>query len=148
MLLLTKDEPNRVMEQAKSAGIDPGRIIIRYAGRKELPVYISASNCSIFFIRPTYSKIASSPTKHAELMGMGIPVICNHIGDTGTIIEETGTGLVVKDFTNKEYDRVIENLPALLAISPQVIREAAFRYFDLARGVDDYEKVYKRILGN
>ena len=53
-----------------------------------------------------------------------------------------------KDFTNKEYDRVIENLPALLAISPQVIREAAFRYFDLARGVDDYEKVYKRILGN
>ena len=34
MLLLTKDEPNRVMEQAKSAGIDPGRIIIRYAGRK------------------------------------------------------------------------------------------------------------------
>ena len=148
MLLLTKDDPNRVMEQAKSAGIDPGRIIIRYAGRKELPVYISASNCSIFFIRPTYSKIASSPTKHAELMGMGIPVICNHIGDTGTIIEETGTGLVVKDFTNKEYDRVIENLPALLAISPQVIREAAFRYFDLARGVDDYEKVYKRILGN
>lgn len=148
MLLLTKDEPGSVLEQVKAAGINPGKIIIRYAGRKDLPGYISTSDCSIFFIRPTYSKIASSPTKHAELMGMGIPVICNHIGDTGTIIEETGTGIVVKDFTNKEYDRVIDMLPGLLAMSPETIRQAAFRYFDLARGIADYEKVYRRILGD
>ena len=79
-------------------------------------------------------------------MGMGVPVICNHIGDTGDIIEETGTGLVVKDFTNTYYSEVIEQVPSLLAISPADIRDAAFRYFDLEKGVAEYYRIYKRIL--
>ncbi len=145
LLLLTKDDPGVVKQQAMAAGIPGEKIIVRYAARNELPGYISISDSSIFFIRPTYSKIASSPTKHAELMGMGIPVICNHIGDTGTIIEETKTGLVVRDFTEKEYDRVIEKVDELLSIPKETIRQAAFQYFDLEKGVADYFQVYKRI---
>jgi hypothetical protein len=36
-------------------------------------------------------------------MGMGIPVICNDIGDTGNIVTGTKTGLVVKDFTMTSF---------------------------------------------
>jgi glycosyltransferase involved in cell wall biosynthesis len=79
-------------------------------------------------------------------MGMGIPVICNDIGDTGRIIEETNTGLVVKEFTETEYDRVIEKINELTAISKESIRQAAFKYFDLEMGAGEYSKVYKRIL--
>jgi glycosyltransferase involved in cell wall biosynthesis len=146
MLVLTKDDPGLIQRQATEAGIAPEKIITRYAGRNELPDYISLSDCSIFFIRPTYSKIASSPTKHAELMGMGIPVICNDIGDTGSIIEETKTGLVVKEFTDAEYDRVIAQMDGLLAIPKEHIRKAAFQYFDLEKGAGDYLQIYKRIL--
>ena len=111
-----------------------------------MPDYISLSDCSIFFIRPTYSKIASSPTKHAELMGMGIPVICNNIGDTGAIIEETKTGLVVNEFVNQEYDRIIDQMDQLISIPRKSIRDAAFRYFDLEQGAGEYLKVYRKIL--
>ena len=121
--------------------------MVRYAGRNELPDYLSLSDCSIFFIRPTYSKIASSPTKHAELMGMGIPVICNSIGDTGYVIEDTQSGSVVKDFTDEEYDKIIDRIPALLSIEKEKIRQGAFKYFDLEKGAGQYLQVYKRILG-
>jgi len=40
------------------------------------------SNASLFFIKPVWSKKASSPTKLAELMGLGIPVFSNSgVGD-------------------------------------------------------------------
>lgn len=146
LLILTKDEPNRVRKEAEESGVPLEKIRVLYAGRNELPDYISLSDCSIFFIRPTYSKIASSPTKHAELMGMGIPVICNDIGDTGHVIEASQTGLIVREFTTGEYDRVIDRMPELLAISKEHIRRAAFEYFDLEKGAGDYLQIYKRVL--
>lgn len=146
MLVLTKDDPVLVKKQAAEKGIPADKLVVLYAGRNELPDYISLSDCSIFFIRPTYSKIASSPTKHAELMGMGVPVICNDIGDTGKIIDESQTGLVVRDFTDKEYDRIISKIEQLMAIDKEHIRHSAIKYFDLGKGAGDYLQVYKRIL--
>jgi glycosyltransferase involved in cell wall biosynthesis len=85
MLFLTKDDPDLVKIQAAAVGIPSHKIFVTYSSRKVLPLYLAMCSCSVFFIRNTFSKIASSPTKHGELMGMGIPVICNDIGDTGKI---------------------------------------------------------------
>jgi glycosyltransferase involved in cell wall biosynthesis len=147
LLVLTKDDPIRIKKMATDAGIAPDKIRVTYAGRNELPEYISLSDCSIFFIRPSFSKIASSPTKHAELMGMGVPVICNDIGDTGRIIRESGTGVLVNEFTETEYDRVIGEMDRLIQIPKEKIREAAIKYFDLETGAAQYLEVYDRILG-
>lgn len=148
MLFLTKDDPSRVMYDADSANIPRENIIVRYAERNILPTYLSLSNCSIFFIRPTFSKIATSPTKHGELMGMGIPVICNDIGDTGKIINKTNSGFVVDDFSDEAYDKAISQIPKLLSLDKKTIRQAAFEYFDLKKGVAKYNEVYKRVLSN
>jgi glycosyltransferase involved in cell wall biosynthesis len=146
MLVLTKDDADNVKNEAAQYGIPAEKIIVRYAGRNELPDYLSLSDCSIFFIRPTYSKMASSPTKHAELMGMGIPVICNNIGDTGHVIEDTQTGIVINNFNEKEYRQVVAKMPELLAIDKNKIREGAFKYFDLEKGAGEYLQIYKRLL--
>ena len=114
MLIITKDNADQVKNGAALRGISMDKLIVLPSNRNDLPAYLSISDYSIFFIRPTYSKIASSPTKHAELMGMGIPVICNNIGDTGKIINETNTGKIVHDFTQTEYDRIVEEMPDLL----------------------------------
>jgi glycosyltransferase involved in cell wall biosynthesis len=80
-------------------------------------------------------------------MGMGIPVVCNNIGDTGRIIQSTGTGVVVNAFTEATLEKAVAALPALEAIDKEAIRQAAFRYFDLERGAGHYQQVYERILG-
>ena len=146
MLLLTKDDPNKVRKEMEEAGVPVDKVFITYAERKRLPEYLCLSTCSIFFIRNTFSKMASSPTKHAELMGAGVPVICNDIGDTGKIINETKTGLIVHQFCTDEYLEVIHKLDDLLAITKEQIRNSAYRFFDLSNGVTKYQDIYRRIL--
>jgi glycosyltransferase involved in cell wall biosynthesis len=146
MLILTKDEKTIVMEEAMKAGIATDKIFVTYAPREQVPSYLAISDCSIFFIRPTFSKTASSPTKHAELMGMGVPVICNDIGDTGHIIEATKTGINVKAFTDHDYDHAVNRLHDLLELPGEMIRNAAFEYFDLKKGTEKYAALYSKIL--
>jgi len=146
MLLLTKDEPAKVLEEASAQGIPKDKLFVRYANRNILPGFISLSDYSIFFIRPTFSKTASSPTKHAELMGMGIPVICNDIGDTGHIIGASRTGILVKNFSDEAYDQAINELRSSPLPAGSDIRKAAYDYFDLKKGAENYARLYKTIL--
>jgi glycosyltransferase involved in cell wall biosynthesis len=146
MLVLTKDDAEKVKKEAEATGVPGEKIRVTYSDRKRLPQFLALSHCSIFFIRNTFSKTASSPTKHAELMGMGIPVICNSIGDTGSIIEATQTGLVVNSFNERAYDQVIQGMDAFTAPDREKIRHSAFQYFDLSVGIDRYLSLYKKIL--
>jgi glycosyltransferase involved in cell wall biosynthesis len=146
MLILTKDDKQTVINEAVANGIPENKIFVHYAGREEVPDYLGLSDCGIFFIKPTFSKTASSPTKHAELMGMGIPVICNDIGDTGNIIGQTQTGVIVNVFSDDEYDKVIENLPYVLSIPKEQIRKSAFDFFDLNKGTAEYSAIYSKLL--
>lgn len=146
MLILTKDDIEKVKREATATGIAPDKVFVTYSNRPQLPLYLSLSSCSIFFIRNTFSKMASSPTKHAELMGMGIPVICNDIGDTGRIINETQTGIVVNTFSETLFKEVIDKIPGLESVEKGRIRDCAKQIFDLQTGIQNYLSVYKAIL--
>ncbi len=146
MLFLTKDDPEAVKRKATEMGVDPSKIFVTYADRNSLPIYLALSNISIFFIRNTFSKMASSPTKHAELMGMGIPVICNNIGDTGNIIEETKTGYLVNDFNEKGLMEAVNTIQEIELLDKGMIRESAKKIFDLEIGIGKYLDVYQNIL--
>jgi glycosyltransferase involved in cell wall biosynthesis len=144
---ITHDNREMIFSKAMEKGINEADIRVQPAGRNEVPLYLSVSDLNIFFIRPTYSKMASSPTKHAEVMGMGIPVICNDIGDTGSILKATHSGWVIKDFTTSAYEAAIKEIPGLLVTNKQDIRQSAFGYFDLEKGVLDYLTIYKELVG-
>jgi glycosyltransferase involved in cell wall biosynthesis len=146
MLVLTKDNPELVKQEAAQAGISLEKIIVTYSDRKRLPTFLSLCEWSIFFIRNTFSKTASSPTKHAELMGMGIPVVCNTIGDTGNIINATRTGLLVDEFNEAALNRACEEMEQFGDIDKSSIRACAHEYFDLDMGANKYLALYKRIL--
>ena len=146
MLVLTKDASEKVIQEAVDCGIPANKIYITYASRQELPSYLAMCSASLFFIRNSYSKTASSPTKHAELMGMGIPVICNDIGDTGNIISHTKTGLLIADFSAAAMHKAVNTLPQLEHIDKKHIRTCAKELFDLTAGAEKYYQLYQRIL--
>jgi glycosyltransferase involved in cell wall biosynthesis len=145
MLILTKDNPEQVKQEAIKEGISERSLIITYSKREDLPLYISLSHFSIFFIRNSFSKTASSPTKHGELMGMGIPVVCNNIGDTGVIINETKTGILVNEFDEKSLIAGIKAMDTLSS-DKSYIRNQAKKYFDLETGAQQYLSLYQKIL--
>jgi glycosyltransferase involved in cell wall biosynthesis len=145
-LFITADEKNVVIEKAKFRGIPEEKLIIHAASRNEVPLYLSLSQLSIYFIKPLYSKKASSPTKTGEIMAMGIPIITNSdIGDSDTILSDSGSGMVLNAFTNAEYERIINQIDVLLALDKTKIKEEAATYFSLEKGVELYQSVYEKI---
>jgi glycosyltransferase involved in cell wall biosynthesis len=148
MLILTKDDPEVVKREAAEEGIPPEKIIVTYSDRKRLPIFLALCDWSVFFIRNTFSKTASSPTKHAELMGMGIPVVCNTIGDTGNIIKATGTGFLIDDFSETSLQKACEEMEHFNEMNKQSIRSFAKEYFDLEMGAEKYLQLYRRMLKN
>ena len=143
---ITKDNRQAILNKATQKGIDEKDLVISPAGRNEVPIYLSVSEWSIFFIKDVYSKKASSPTKQGEIMGMGIPLICNDIGDTGKIIHATATGIVVKDFSKAAYENVMQMLKNTTSYNKDISRESAFRYYNLENGAASYKEVYQQLI--
>ncbi len=146
-LFITQDDKESIISIAESKGIPKEKLIIHSADRNEVPLYLSLSQVSIYFIKPLYSKKASSPTKTGEIMAMGIPIITNSgIGDSDRILSDSGAGMLVKKFTDEEYNRIIEQIDVLLKIDKTKIREAAINYFSLEKGVELYDAVYRKVM--
>jgi glycosyltransferase involved in cell wall biosynthesis len=145
-LFITQDPQEKVFKAAAESGAEEKDIIVQPALRNEVPFYLSMSDRCIFFIKDAYSKRASSPTKQGEIMAMGIPLICNDIGDTGKIVEASKAGSLIRGFTQAEYQRVIKESKKPGGVSKEQIRAAAFEYYDLEKGVEKYLSVYKTIL--
>lgn len=147
-LFITPDEPSEIMERAAKQNIPKEKFIIQKASRKEVPYLIMLSQFSLFFIQPLFSKKGSSPTKHGEILGMEIPVVCNAgVGDIDSIVKETQTGLLVEKFTDEEYNKVISQLDLLLQIPREKLRAAAEHYYSLEKGVGKYMGIYKKLIG-
>ena len=146
-LFLTKDNPEYILSAASTRGIDSNKLIITSVERKNMPQHMALAHLSVFFIRPVFSKRASSPTKQGELMGMGIPIVCNlGVGDTAKIIQDVEAGAVVADFTEKDYNSICNKLDRLLSLSVSKIRSGAQQFYSLDRGVEAYTKVYENLL--
>jgi glycosyltransferase involved in cell wall biosynthesis len=145
-LWITKDDPSLLLEEAKALGIDK-QIIIKPSERQDLPNLLSICDASIFFIKPLFSKKASSPTKQAELLGMGIPLICNaNVGDTNEILEKENVGLVTSDFSDEGYQKIVDEVSSLKDIKKEHLRNVAIKYFSLKEGVKKYNAVYQKLL--
>lgn len=145
-LFITNDEPTAIFEMARQKDIPADRLIFRPSPRHQVPTYLALSHWSIFFIKPVFSKKASSPTKQGEIMGMGIPHICNvGVGDIDHIMQSTDSGYVVTQFNNAEYQAVIAKMATHIP-SQQAIVQGASTYYSLHSGVSKYLSVYKKIL--
>ena len=142
---ITKDNPQLILEKAKSKDIDS--IKIKSSSREMMPSYIGASNFSIFFILPVFSKKASSPTKMGEIMNLGIPIICNSgVGDVDEIMQKSMPELLLKEFSNKEYERIIDLITNNYQPNQKAIIETSNSYYSLEKGVEKYKEVYQEIL--
>jgi glycosyltransferase involved in cell wall biosynthesis len=147
-LFITQENAQGILKEAAARGIAEHNIRVQPAGRTQVPVLLSLGQASVFFIRPTYSKKSSSPTKQGEIMSMGIPLICNTgVGDTDAVVRQYNCGLLVDAFTTKGYDTVVAHLAQLAALPADAIRNAGIDYYGLEKGVRKYHAIYERIAG-
>lgn len=143
-LFITGDQPSIVLDMAQTLKIDPARFAIIQSDREHVPLYLSLSSISIYFIKPVFSKIASSPTKQGETLSMGIPFITNSgVGDIEQIVAEGTAGILVDDLSEEAFDQAVAKIPEMLGKDPQTIRKFAMEKFSLESGVEKYHKIYE-----
>lgn len=135
-----------IVAASKKYNLAPEKLLVKHVQRHEVPVLLSFSTYSIFFIKQCYSKISSSPTKHGEIMAMGIPVITNSgVGDVKEIVENYNAGFVLNDFTEQSFVHIIDQLKSNPSFNRKAIREGAISFYGLDVAEERYCKVYKRI---
>lgn len=143
-LCLTSEPPQTILTKAANYQLSPTDFVIRFSPRQKVPFYLAASDINLFFIKPCFSKQASSPVKLGEVLAMGIPVITNQgVGDVAHILQLTGGGIAVDDFTAIAYQKTIDDIPNLLDKSPKHIRQNAKTYYDLSIAIERYAKTYR-----
>ncbi len=142
-LIITKDDKELVYSAAKKHKVSADELIIVSATRAEMPHYITLSDASLFFIKPSFSKSASSPTKMGELLSMEVPIITNRgVGDVDTIIHETSCGVSISHFDEDNYKKAITDLLENRNLYKQNTIHTANAYFSLSHGIEQYTKVY------
>ena len=147
-LFITADKPEEIYIRASVKGISHSAIVVKSAARHEVPLFASISNLSVFFIRPSFSKKASSPTKMGELMSGGIPLIVNAgVGDVEQIMQDGGNGRVIQSFSATEYHTVCRDLDSILAENPERTIQCAQKWYALEQGTNLYKLIYQRLLG-
>jgi glycosyltransferase involved in cell wall biosynthesis len=145
--IITRDDKNTVLNSAEKAGVSKDGLIIKPANRNEVPSFLSISNWSVFFIKPVFSKKASSPTKLAELSAMGIPFVCNtNVGDVEEIVNSNKLGITISEFSDNAFRQVVKEINGNLSYNPKELRNIAYKLFSLEIGVKKYSEVYENLL--
>ena len=143
-LFVTGESADHIRSHALKKGIPAEKILVYSCLHKDVPLYISLFDLSVFFIRPTFSKKASSPTKQGELMAMGIPLFCNAgVGDTDKIVNEYRAGYVIQQLDERHYKEIPE-LDSCFDRSETI--KGAREFYGLEEGVRNYERIYATML--
>jgi glycosyltransferase involved in cell wall biosynthesis len=146
LLFVTHSSPQLILNRLSEFGILENEVLITEANRTQVPVYMKASDITLSFIKPVYSKLSSSPTKLGEVLAMGIPVITNSgVGDVAEIIKSTNGGYVIDAFDKTSLQSAVDQIPALLKLSPDYMRERAIEIYSLDKGIHLYSTCYKNI---
>ncbi len=148
-LILTQSSPEIMAERLKERGFANEDFLVTKVPHGEIPKYLSASDIALSFIKPCFSKLSSSPTKIAEYLASGIPVITNSgVGDVLEVIEKHQTGAVVQDFSRESYIESLQKIGELRRTNDLYEKcvISAKEEFDLEEvGGLKYRLIYKRL---
>lgn len=142
LLVLTKDtkELNSLLETYPED--HRSLIVSASASYSQVPAYLAKAKAAMFFIKPSYSKIASSPTKMAECWAMNLPIITNvGIGDNDLYFNKHHGGILIHEFNVPEYANACEKYLAL-AEKKLNYRSIALDHFDTRMAVTKYVSIY------
>ena len=152
-LWLTPAKHDRLRSLMAARGIGEKDYTVLAATPADVPSYLSAADAGLAFIKPCFSKLASSPTKYAEYLGCGLPLIINAgIGDSDALITQKRVGALVGDFNESEYARVVSIIEDCAGHPEQTrrhTRAVAEKLFDVRRvGAERYARLYESVLNN
>ncbi|MGI9069496.1 MAG: glycosyltransferase [Pyrinomonadaceae bacterium] len=150
-LILTQSAPDPIRQRLRRLGLKDDDFFVGKIAAADVPRYLKAADASISFIKACYSKQSSSPTKIAEYLTSGLPVVCNTgVGDLDELLNTDRVGVVIHDFTREGYTQALAELEKLCqdpTLSARCQASASERFNMETVGGYRYRRLYRRLLG-
>jgi glycosyltransferase involved in cell wall biosynthesis len=143
-LVLTPDAA-----KARAAGLSGSWVDVLTVAPSEVASWLSRAQASVFLYRPGIQMIATCPTRFAESLAAGVPVVANRgIGDLDEMIEQGRVGVLLRGFSDTSFAEGVKRISALLRDTDirRRCRRFAEQHLELTLGVRRYERVYSQLL--
>lgn len=149
LLILNRNDHGAIAARLNEKSLTSNAVTVTAAAASDMPRHLASAFGGLYFIRPCYSKLASSPTKLAEYLAARLPVIVNmDIGDSSDMIAEERLGVVIRSFDKQEYRRKWDEFQRLLEADPAIgsrCRAVAEASLSLEYGAAQYLSVYETL---
>ena len=147
--ILTRDDAKKVRKILDPANEFIERLSITSVLSENMSNAIRAHDISLMFFTGGLGKLGSTPTRLAEALGSGIPIVVNKgVGDIDDIVKKNNIGIIVQGDSKKQIEEAFEKLQILLQdpkLSSRCFNTAKL-IFSLDKGTRMYHKIYKAIL--
>ena len=149
-LVLTQTPPAAIVEELIRLGFSNDDYRVLQVAPEEVPYYLRAADITLSLIRPSYARRSMSPTKVAEYLSAGLPIIATAgIGDLDTHIEQAHVGVLLQSLDRAAYAgafRGIQELQRDPGLADRCRHEARVRYDLHTVGGERYRRLYDAVL--
>ena len=149
-MILTQRDTEKAENLLLKAGLPKKDFSVESLTPDKVPRVLKAADVAISFIKKCYSKQAASPTKIAEYLAGGLPIVSNSgVGDLDALIEGERVGVILHGFSEQDYQTALADIESILQNKqlPEHCRNIAHKYFDLETvGGESYRRLYRQIL--
>jgi glycosyltransferase involved in cell wall biosynthesis len=147
VLILTQRQQEAAREKMRQAGFSGDDFVVKSVSPDDIPRYLSAADAGVSFIKRCYSKQASSPTKNAEYLAAGLPIIANAgVGDVDELIRDNSAGILIEELNKASYIDAMNNFRSADG-EKEKYHDIAKKFFDLEQvGGERYRRIYRRLL--
>jgi glycosyltransferase involved in cell wall biosynthesis len=151
LAVFTRSDTTKLRAALAREGVADTDVHIEAVEPKDMPGKLTGADAAASLIQPWFSKIASSPTKVAEFLGVGLPVVANpNVGDMEALIKASPAMIDAGNLSRDALERAAADLvkggrrPEL----HQEARRLAEVELDLQTvGVARYRRLYETLLG-
>lgn len=147
--LITRDNAKVLRKIIDPSNSLLGRLSIYQKPPSEMPSALKRHDLSVMFFTEGISKLGSAPTRMAEALGCGIPLVVNKgVGDVAEIVRKFNIGVVVEGSSEEQIKKAFDSL-LILKKDPNLnirCRTTAESLFSLEMGTEAYQNIYKTII--
>jgi glycosyltransferase involved in cell wall biosynthesis len=150
-LILTQGATAPMAEELERRGFSPDDYRVIQVPPEDVPRYLRAADVGLALIRPSFARRSMSPTKFAEYLAAGLPVIATAaIGDLDAHITEGRVGTLLRRHDRTAYVdalRAVEELRRDESLAERCRALVRERYSLEGVGGERYRRLYAGVRG-
>jgi len=148
--IISRDPPGAIEAALHASPMWNHRLKIESATPAQMPAIVQRHTASVmFYAGGATSELGRSPTRMAEVLGCGRPVVASPgVGDVEQLIRKHHVGVLAHGTSSAEMDACVADLLVLLK-DPDLARRCrctAEKLFSLENGASAYHQLYSQIL--